>query len=202
MTTSLAHVNWQSSIGKSRLGDSHTVNTSLDCYPCVIHVTPNVGEDLKHVRAQSFLTCNHFTFAFKPSLHIASQSFLDCSDATGLVNSIYVPSIRPVCMTGLSSKLYIVHAKVIQRPSNLNLFCSVEKGIRKLFSFSQGTLNDFEARNVTEVVADGCIGAFVVRVWIMAWGYVCVVRMCYIKELESELLVILRSIKAYMSLHW
>lgn len=108
--------------------------------------------------------CIKQTFAFNPSLQIASQSSLDCSDAAGLVNSIWNQK-KKYCQRKHSllpwvelwggerfSESYIVNAEIIQRLRNFNLLGRVEKGISKLLALSQRALNDFKRADVAEEV--------------------------------------------------
>ena len=97
-------------------------------------------------------------FAFNPSLQMASQSLRDCSDAAGLVSSIYgltssaMASQRPRRPTlGVP---HIVHAEIVKRFGNLNLLLRIKKGIGKLLSFSQRRFDDLEVRYVAEKVAN------------------------------------------------
>lgn len=52
---------------------------------------------------------------------------------------------------------HVVCPKVIQSLRNLDLLLLVEKGICKLLSLSEGALDDLEAGNVAEEVADGLV---------------------------------------------
>jgi hypothetical protein len=88
------------------------------------------------------------TFAFNPNLQIASQSALDCSDAAGEVNSILFLSIRKVLQYIYPRVTHIVNTEIIQSLGDLNLLFGVKKGIGKLFTLSQGALDDLKARNV------------------------------------------------------
>lgn len=99
---------------------------------------------------------------------MASQSSLDCSDATGLVNSIYRDILSANLLKNISllvidfhrsrynrvCESYIVNAEIIQRLSNLNFLSSVEEGVSKLLALSQSTLNDFEGADVAEEVGN------------------------------------------------
>lgn len=52
---------------------------------------------------------------------------------------------------------HIIHTEIVQRFGNFNLFGSVEEGIGKLFPFSQGALNDLEARYIAQKITDGLV---------------------------------------------
>lgn len=97
------------------------------------------------------------TFAFKPSLHIASQSSLDCSEARGLVNSIFKSTYQYRLPIHRPNMTHIIYTKIIQRFRDFNLFGSVEEGIRKLLSFSQSALDDLETGYVAQEIADGFV---------------------------------------------
>jgi len=97
------------------------------------------------------------TFAFSPSLHIASQSSLDCSEAVGFVNSIYESLYQCRVPFRRASMTHIIHTKIVQRFGDFNFFGSIEEGIGKLLSFSQSTLNDLEARYIAQEITDGLV---------------------------------------------
>jgi len=69
----------------------------------------------------------------KPNLHIALQSALDCSEATGLVNSIWNVGELPIRWLS-SDSAHVVHTEIIQRPCDLDLLLGIEKGVGKLFA--------------------------------------------------------------------
>lgn len=82
--------------------------------------------------------------AFNPSLQIASQSSLDCSEAAGLVNSIFEQH-QPIHFPKFGRMTHIIHTEVIQGLRDFDLLFRVEESIGKLFSLSQCTLNDLES---------------------------------------------------------
>jgi len=49
---------------------------------------------------------------------------------------------------------HIIHTKIIQSLSNLNLLLGIKESVGKLLSLSQRTLNDLEIRDVAQEVAD------------------------------------------------
>ena len=78
-------------------------------------------------------------------MQIASQSSLDCSEAQGLVNSIYFRIRLVYGQTHTNAGVtHIVNAKLIKGFGNLNLLLGIKKGIGKLFaltgSFALGLL--------------------------------------------------------------
>jgi hypothetical protein len=104
------------------------------------------------------------TLAFKPSLQMASQSALDCSEAAGEVNSIYANCIsRFLKFVVFHSVTHVVNAEIIQSLGDLDLLLRVEKGICKLFTLSQSTLDDLEIRYVAQEVADRLVWVRAVR---------------------------------------
>ena len=122
--------------------DVNAINTSLNSYPGIIHVASDVCQDLgqfvSNKYPRTYGKIEGLTLAFKPSLQMASQSALDCSEATGLVNSIC--KARVSMSHGISNRgkaiAYIVNTELIQSLSNLNLLSSVEESIGELLSLS------------------------------------------------------------------
>jgi hypothetical protein len=47
---------------------------------------------------------------------------------------------------------HVVDTKVIQGLGNLNLLLGVEEGVGELFTFTKGTLNDLETRDIAQKV--------------------------------------------------
>jgi hypothetical protein len=94
------------------------------------------------------------TLAFKPNLQIASQSSLDCSEAAGEVNSIFAPSYQYVYGIHRRYVTHIVHTKVVQRLGDLNLLLGIEEGIGELFTLTQSTLDNLEAGDIAQEVAN------------------------------------------------
>lgn len=97
--------------------------------------------------------------AFRPSLQIASQSSLDCSDAQGLVSSIYNGSqkpslacIHPKSPTPSVVQTHVVHTKLIQSLGDLDLLLGVKKGVGELLPLTKGALDDLEPRNIAQEV--------------------------------------------------
>lgn len=104
---------------------------------------------------------------FKPSLQIASQSSLDCSEAQGLVSSIYntkTPvSLHSSQITNISISCmhmtHVVNTELIQGLGDLNLLLGVKKSIGELLTLTQGALDDLESRDIAQKVGNSCIVA-------------------------------------------
>lgn len=101
------------------------------------------------------------TLAFNPSLQMASQSALDCSDAAGEVNSICIHHVSMCAVCLFPYVTHVVNTEVVQGLGYLNLLLSVEEGIGELFTLSQRTLDDLEARHIAQEVANRLI-------WVMS----------------------------------
>jgi len=52
---------------------------------------------------------------------------------------------------------HVVYTKIVQGLGYLNLLLCVEEGIGELFTLSQRTLDDLEARYIAQEVADGLV---------------------------------------------
>lgn len=91
---------------------------------------------------------------------MASQSNLDCSEAQGLVSSIYQTvtsvSIRPVLKFTMT---HVVDTKVVEGLGDLNLLLGIKKGIGELLALTQGTLDDLEAGDIAQEVGDADVVA-------------------------------------------
>ena len=149
--------------------NSHSIDTGLDGNSGIIHVAADVGKDLPGLVLRTHWhqhdSIQH-TFAFRPSLQIASQSILDCSEAHGLVSSIYrLPS---VAVSGLeeSAMAHIVNPKVIEGLGDLNLLLGIKKGVGELLTLAQSALNDLEAGDIAQEISD----ADIVAVWVASDG--------------------------------
>lgn len=99
------------------------------------------------------------TLDFRPSLQIASQSSLDCSEAQGLVSSIYNEQIGqytcPETSPTLSREMtHVVHTEIIQSLGDLNLLLGVEESIGELLTLTEGGFNDLESRDIAQEVGD------------------------------------------------
>ena len=69
---------------------------------------------------------------------------------------------------------HIVHPKIIEGLSNLNLLFCIEEGIGKLFPFSQSTLDNLKSRDVTQEVPHRLVWiASLVRVRILLGMHSC-----------------------------
>lgn len=55
-------------------------------------------------------------------------------------------------------QLDVVDAEVIESLGDLDLGLGVEEGVGELLAFSQGALDDLEARDIAQEVADGLVG--------------------------------------------
>lgn len=120
---------------------------------------------------------------FNPSLQIASQSSLDCSEAQGLVSSIYGHARQHLFYTHIRTqhtcinrrgweergekkdkkkkkkKTHVVDTKLIQSLGNLNLLLGIKKGIGELLTLTQSALDDLKARNVAQEVGHSSVMA-------------------------------------------
>lgn len=130
----------------------------------------DVGEDLKRSGSRRGLSWDCLgTLDFNPSLQIASQSSLDCSEAAGLVSSIYVGHQLRSRRTDLIRKVTdIIRSEVIQSLCNLNLLVGVKECIGKLLPFSQGALDDLKTGDVAEEVTNRLVWISRVRMWVLA----------------------------------
>ena len=69
----------------------------------------------------------------------------------------HISTLDPETKDGIT---YIIHTEVVQCSSDFNLLLSVEEGIGKLFTFSQGTLNYLETRYVAKKVTNRLVRIF------------------------------------------
>lgn len=106
--------------------------------------------------------------AFKPSLQIASQSSLDCSEAAGLVNSIYERYQNKTSPENLGRISHIIHPEVVQGFCNFDFLGRVEESIGKLFALSQCALDDLESRYIAQEVSDGLVWVSARDMWVLA----------------------------------
>lgn len=106
--------------------------------------------------------------AFKPSLQIASQSILDCSEAAGLVNSIYERYQNKGSSEQVGRMSHIIHPEVIQGFGNFDFLGRVEERIGELFSLPQCALDDLESRNIAQEVSDGLVWVSARDMWVLA----------------------------------
>lgn len=152
MTTSLG----RKKISTRRVGDWQVRYLTLHPHLSrrrFLHHPCDTGCELKSGRVSQAEDCvdgKGRTLDFNPSLQIASQSSLDCSEAAGLVSSIYrrcqysVHCLAPLLLLLCMSLTHIISAKIVQSLRNLNLFLGVKEGICKLFAFSESTLDDLK----------------------------------------------------------
>ena len=70
---------------------------------------------------------------------------------------------------------HIIHTKIIQSLSNLNLLLGIKESVGKLLSLSQRTLNDLEIRDVAQEVADWLVWVWLldVSMWVRLGLYSC-----------------------------
>lgn len=63
---------------------------------------------------------------------------------------------------------HVICAKLVEGFGYFDLLGRVKVGICKLFSFSQGALNDLEARNIGEKVANGLVWISIVGMRVLS----------------------------------
>jgi len=62
---------------------------------------------------------------------------------------------------------HIVCSEIVQSLSNLNFLLGIEKGIGKLLSLSKCALDNLEAGNIAEKVADWLVWISRMRMWVL-----------------------------------
>lgn len=93
---------------------------------------------------------------------MASQSARDCSEAQGLVSSIYSSNhcqlllLIDIVQTCLSMT-HVVHTKVIESLGDLNLLLSIKEGVGKLLALTQSTLDNLETGDIAQEIGDADI---------------------------------------------
>jgi len=94
---------------------------------------------------------------------MASQSFLDCSEAHGLVSSIYAVQFVSLKLIRLCiacpAMTHIVDTKLIQGLGDLDLLLGIKESVGELLALTKGALNDLEARDIAQEVGDTSVVA-------------------------------------------
>lgn len=61
---------------------------------------------------------------------------------------------------------HIVHPKIIESLSDLNLLREVKEGVGELFTFSQSALNNLEVVDIAQEIADWLVWVRSVLMWV------------------------------------
>ncbi len=91
------------------------------------------------------------TLALRPSLLIASQSLRDCSDAAGLVSSIWAYLVGTLLSKKAIHSTNIVHPKSVQCFGYSYLGFGIKESICELFPFPKSRFDDLKPRDITVV---------------------------------------------------